>query len=131
MPPRSCHNVRRTSILTLTLAALFCCGLPARAAESIWIEAEHLQGVRGYCFPDMDQKTQGHWALSGPGIAPEWTQGGESEWLSIACSPDDDRASAEIDVEIPEAGAWTLWVRYRDWRRETERFAVRVEQPGR
>jgi hypothetical protein len=103
----------------------------ARAAESVWIEAENLRGVRGSCFPDMGGKTAGHWALSGPGIAPEWTQGGESGWLSVACAPDDDKASASLEFEVPEAGAWRLWVRYRDWRNETEVFAVRLEQPGR
>src|SRR5580765_1263037 len=115
--------------LALVIAIPFWCGL-ASAAETIWIEAENLQGVRGYCFPDMDQKTQGNWALSGPGIAPEWTQGGESEWLSIACGPDDATASATTAVEVPEAGTWRLWVRYRDWRGQTEVFAVRVEQKG-
>ena len=113
------------------LSALLLTVATARGAESIWIEAEHLCGVRGSCFPDMDGKTSGHWALSGPGIAPEWTQGGESEWLSIACGPDDDQAGASIEIEVPEAGAWTLWGRYRDWRDQTEVFAVRVEQDGR
>jgi hypothetical protein len=100
------------------------------AQESIWIEAEHLRGVRGSCFPDMNGTTAGHWGLSGPGIAPEWTQGGESEWLSIACGADDDQAAATYDFEAPEAGEWRLWVRYRDWRRQSELFAVRIEQPG-
>ncbi len=103
----------------------------AAAAETIWIEAEQMRGVRGSCFPDMGGKTDGHWAVSGPGIAPAFTQGGESGWLSVACAPDDDRASATVDVEVPEAGEWTLWVRYRDWRRQTELFAVRIEQEGR
>ena len=31
---------------------------------------------------------------------------------------------------MPEAGEWKLWVRYRDWRGQTELFAVRVEQAG-
>src|ERR1044071_7529907 len=107
-------------------ATMLCSGL-ARGAESIWIEAENLQGVRGYCFADMDQKTAGHWALSGPGIAPEWSQGGESEWLSIACAPDDDKAEASIEFEVPEACDYRLWVRYRDWRGQTELFKVRIE----
>jgi hypothetical protein len=102
----------------------------AQAAESIWIEAEHLRGIKGSCFPDMNQKTAGAWGMSGPGIGPEWTQGGESEWLSIACGPDEDKAAATYDFEIPEAGDWKLWVRYRDWRGHTELFAVRIEQPG-
>lgn len=100
------------------------------AQESIWVEAEQLRGVRGHCFPDFNHKTAGHWAISGPGIAPEWTQGGESEWLSIACGPDDDQASASREVEVPESGEWALWVRYRDWRAQTELFVVRIEQPG-
>jgi hypothetical protein len=116
--------------LWLVTAILYAAGA-VQAAESIWIEAEHLRGVRGSCFPDMGGKTDGHWALSGPGIAPEWTQGGESGWLSIACGPDDDRASATTEFEVPEAGESKLWVRYRDWRKETELFAVRIEQPGR
>ncbi len=122
-------NPARACIAALVLALA---GAPAAwAAESIWIEAEHLRGVRGSCFPDMGGKTAGHWALSGPGIAPEWTQGGESGWLSVACAPDDDKASASLDFEVPESGPWKLWVRYRDWRHETELFAVRLEQPGR
>lgn len=100
-------------------------------AETVWIEAEHLRVIHGSCFPDMEQTTDGRWGLSGPGIAPEWTQGGESEWLSVACGPDDDRAEASHDFEVPEPGEWTLWVRYRDWRKQTERFAVRIDQAGR
>lgn len=120
--------MRRVGLLLLTIIIT---GNSATAAESIWIEAEHLRGVRGSCFPDVNgQTTKGQWALSGPGICPEWTQGGESEWLSIACGPDDKEASAFADIEIPEAGEWRLWVRYRDWRRQTELFAVKIEQAG-
>src|SRR3954471_15311366 len=97
-------SMRRAFIyLSVSATVLFSSAAFAGAAESIWVEAEHLKGVRGSCFPDMGGKTEGHWALSGPGIAPEWTQGGESEWLSIACGPDDDRASAAAEVEVPEA----------------------------
>lgn len=103
----------------------------ASGQETVWIEAEHLRGVRGHCFPEMNgHTTQGHWAIAGPGICAEWSQGGESGWLSIACGPEDATAQAEYDLEIPAAGTWRLWVRYRDWRGETERFAVRLEQPG-
>jgi len=119
--------MRATLAVVLTVALSAAAG---RAAESVWVEAEHLAGVRGHCFPDMGGKTAGHWALSGPGIAPEWTQGGESGWLSIACGPDDAAATASTDIELPEAGEWMLWVRYRDWRAQTELFAVTVEQAG-
>jgi hypothetical protein len=103
----------------------------AGASESIWVEAEHLRGVRGHCFPDVNgQTTKGHWAFSGPGICPEWSQGGESEWLSIACGPDETQAQAYADIVIPVEGEWRLWVRYRDWRAQSETFAVVLEQPG-
>ncbi len=65
----------------LALAAwwLVAGGWPAHAAESVWIEAEHMDGIRGYCWPmgrpEM-KKTDGHWGLSGPGWAAEWNMGG-------------------------------------------------------
>lgn len=51
---------------------------------------------------------------SRPGRRPprKWTQGGASGWLSVACAPDDDKAIASSDFEVPEAGEWKLWVRY-------------------
>src|SRR5262249_14590642 len=92
---------------------VMCCA--SGTAETIWIEAEHLQGVRGNCWPGgPNPKTDGHWAISGPGWSAEWTQGGESNFMSIACGPDDDRAKATIDVEMPVAGRYRVWVRYRD-----------------
>ena len=104
------------------------------AAESIWIEAEHLDGIKGYCWPmgkpEM-KKTNGHWGLSGPGWAAEWNQGGESGFLSIAAGADDDRAVASKTIEIPVAGKYFVWVRYGDWREKTERFQIRLEQAGR
>ena len=99
----------------------------ALASESVWIEAEHLRGVRGYCWPaGPSPKTDGHWALSGPGWAAEWTQGGESGFLSIACGADDDRAVAEADVTIAVAGTYHVWVRYRDSREAPDRFQIRL-----
>lgn len=106
----------------------------AAAQESLWIEAEHLDGFRGYCWPmgkpEM-KKTAGHWALSGPGWAAEWNQGGESGFLSIATAADDDKAVATKLIEIPVAGTYHVWVRYGDWRETPERFQIQIEQPGR
>ena len=76
----------------LIKAILFSAALvgTVRAEETLWIEAEHLHGVRGYCWPGgPNPKTDGHWGISGPGWAAEWTQGGESNFMSIACGPDD------------------------------------------
>jgi hypothetical protein len=103
----------------------------AAAHETLWIEAEHLDGVRGYCWPmgrpEM-KKTDGHWALSGPGWAAEWNQGGESGFLSIATAADDDRAVATKTIEVPTAGEYFVWVRYGDWREKTERFQIKLQQ---
>ncbi|MFM7159739.1 MAG: hypothetical protein ACKO3P_05110, partial [Planctomycetaceae bacterium] len=106
---------------------------PAHAQETLWLEAEHFVGIRDYCWPmgrpEM-KKTAGHWGLSGPGWAAEWNQGGESGFLSIATAADDDKAVATRAVEIPVAGQYRVWVRYADWREQTERFQVKIEQPG-
>ena len=84
------------------IALLFCCA-PSQA-ESLWIEAEHLSGIQGYCWPmgkpEMKQ-TKGAWGVSGPGWAAEWNQGGESAFMSIACGADDDKAVATREIEIP------------------------------
>jgi hypothetical protein len=105
----------------------------AMASETVWIEAEHLEGIRGHCWPmgkpEM-KKTDGHWGLSGPGWAAEWNMGGESGFLSIAAGADDDRAVASKTIEIPTAGTYHVWVRYGDWREKTERFEIQLEQTG-
>src|SRR5690242_8218225 len=101
--------------------------LSTGAQETVWVEAEHLQGVQGYCWPGgPNPKTDGHWGISGPGWAAEWTQGGESNFMSIACGAADDKAVAGLDVELPVAGAWHVWVRFRDNRGCSSRFQVRV-----
>ena len=121
----------RSLALTVALSGLL--GSVGSAAETIWLEAEHLDGLRGYCWPmgrpEMKQ-TAGHWALSGPGWAAEWNQGGESGFLSIATSADDDHATATKSFEVPVAGDYLLWVRYGDWREQAEPFQVRLEQDG-
>ena len=113
--------------------ALLTAGSASAGEEHVWVEAEHLDGLRGYCWPmgkpEM-KTTAGHWGLSGPGWAAEWNQGGESGFLSIAAGPDDDKASASKTVEVPAAGRWFVWVRYGDWREKAERFQITVEQPG-
>ena len=106
---------------------------PAAAGEAVWIEAEHLTGIKGFCWP-MGQpamrKTAGHWGLSGPGWAAEWNQGGESGFLSIATGAEDTQAAAKTTLEVPEDGLYRVWVRYGDWRETPEPFEVRLEQPG-
>jgi len=115
------------------LAVLALMASASPASETIWIEAEHLAGVKGYCWPmgpPKGRETDGRWGVSGPGWAAEWTQGGESGFMSIACGPEDDKAVASLDIEIPEAGTYHVWVRYRDNRECGSRFQIRLEQPG-
>ena len=130
----------RRPILKLLLGVVMCLALhapcvaaEAEPVETIWLEAEHLQGIRGSCWPmgtpEM-RKTDGRWGISGPGWAAEWNQGGESGFLSIACGPDDDAAEAAAEVEVPRAATYHVWVRYRDVREATNRFKLRVEQAG-
>jgi len=105
--------------------------LSVQSPETIWVEAEHLQGVHGYCWPGGQKPvTEGHWGISGPGWAAEWTQGGESNFMSIACGAADDKAVAGIDLDVPVAGAWRVWIRYRDNRNASSRFQVRLTPPG-
>src|SRR4051794_14597865 len=121
----------RPLLVTLGCAAVL--AAPLSAQESLWIEAEHLDGIKGYCWPmgkpEM-KKTSGHWGLSGPGWAAEWNQGGESGFLSIAAGGDDDKAVASKTIELPVEGDWHVWVRYGDWREKPERFQVKIEQDG-
>ena len=128
------RRVLRWPIDRCLLSLLLIATAPSQAAESIWIEAEHLDGIKGYCWPmgkpEM-KKTNGHWGLSGPGWAAEWNQGGESGFLSIAAGADDDKAVATKTIEIPADGKWFVWVRYGDWREKTERFQIQLEQDGR
>ncbi len=119
---------------TLSTLLLLLVASAVGAQETIWIEAEHLEGIKGYCWP-MGQpnmkKTAGHWALSGPGWAAEWNQGGESGFLSIACGADDDKAIATKNLDVPVDGKYFVWVRYGDWREKTERFQIQIDQQGR
>ena len=127
-----------SGFLTIALLAAALPGAPiaprAAQAESLWIEAEHLDGIRGHCWPmgrDEMKKTRGHWGLSGPGWAAEWNQGGESGFLSIATGADDDKAVASKALEVPVDGRYFVWVRYGDWREQAEPFEVRIDQAGR
>ena len=123
-------------MLLLLNAILMTCVAPdcVESQETLWLEAEHFRGIRGFCWPMGDdqrkmRQTQGHFGLSGPGWAAEWAQGGESGFLSIAAGADDDRAVVTRQIEVPTDGSYELWVRYGDWREKTERFKIEIEQP--
>ncbi len=118
----------------LTVLCMSTCFNGVRAAETLWLEAEHFDGIRSYCWPmgrpEM-RVTNGNWGLSGPGWAATWNQGGESGFLSIATSAEDANAVVSKTVTVPVEGAYSLWVRYADYREANERFEVRVSQSER
>src|SRR5438309_11759689 len=71
------------------------------------------------------------WGINGPGVSAEWSQGGESEWNSVAASADETRARIWQDIEVPRGGNYKVCVRYADWGNRTENFTVRIEQDNR
>jgi hypothetical protein len=75
-------------------------------------------------------KTPG-WGINGPGVSAEWSQGGESEWNSVAASADETRGIIWQDIEVPRGGEYKIWVRYADWANKTENFVVRITQQQR
>jgi len=113
-------------------AGLTLCATASRAAEYVWIEAEHSTDVgSGYYFsnePDATRESKPGWNISGPGIAAEWTQGGESEWTSVAAHAGEARATLRYKTEVPTAGRYRVWVRYADYQGKKEEFRVRVQQ---
>src|SRR3954447_3808137 len=109
----------------LLLAMLLLAGGPAGLPHHIWLEAESFGPLKGgnFSFTQESQQTRGSWAIAGPDTAPAWTQGGESEIMSIAARADEPgELIAGRGTEFPAAGTYTLWVRYADYRNKREAF---------
>ncbi|MBA3439675.1 MAG: hypothetical protein H0T92_07395 [Pyrinomonadaceae bacterium] len=113
---------------------------PAPHYEYLWYEAENMRGfatteknepILNPSWMNASRAKAPGWGINGPGVSAEWSQGGESEWNSAAASSDETRASIYQEVEVPQAGAYKLWVRYADWTGKAENFTVRVSQQGR
>ncbi|MBA3323047.1 MAG: hypothetical protein H0T45_16610 [Pyrinomonadaceae bacterium] len=111
-----------------------------RQFEYLWYEAENMRGVatderhEPYLNPSWMNRPRVEapgWGMNGPGVSAEWSQGGESEWNSLAASHDEIRATVTQEIEVPRAGSYRLWVRYADWARRGENFAIRITQQGR
>ncbi|HJP90833.1 MAG TPA: hypothetical protein VJ875_02695 [Pyrinomonadaceae bacterium] len=107
--------------------------------EYLWYEAENMRGfstgklgepLLNPSYLNLPRDKAPGWAINGPGVSAEWTQGGESEWNSAAASADETRATIYQDLEIPRAGQYMLWVRYADWAKRTENFTVTIAQNG-
>jgi hypothetical protein len=110
---------------------------PASDIEYLWYEAENMRGISetprhepvlNPSYLDLPASKAPGWAISGPGVSAEWSQGGESEWNSVAAAADETHATIWQDCEVPRAGNYRVWVRYADWANKTENFAVQVAQ---
>jgi hypothetical protein len=134
-------TARVVHCLLLTVA---CCSIVLPQArdphEYLWFECENMRGIStnaqgipisnaAWINPPKSQAPG--WGINGPGVSAEWSQGGESEWNSVAASADETRASLSQDFEVPRAGDYRIWVRYADWANKDETFSIRVTQNNR
>lgn len=113
--------------------------VPASQAEYLWYEAENMRGLatdrRGEptlnpSWLNLPKAKAPGWSVNGPGVSAEWSQGGESEWNSVAAAADETRAILYQDIEVPRAGDYRVWARYADWANKTENFVIRIAQTG-
>ena len=113
--------------------------LSASDFEYLWYEAENMRGITetsrhepqlNPSYLEIPAVKAPGWSISGPGVSAEWSQGGESEWNSVAASADATNGTIWQDVEIPRAGEYKVWVRYADWAKKSEGFVVRITQYG-
>lgn len=96
-----------------------------------WLEAELFGPLHGgnFSFQPESKTAKDAWSVGGPGVAAEWTMGGESEWMSIAARADATNGiTVSQTIEVPEATTYTLWVRYMDYRHKQETFGIRITQ---
>src|SRR5207244_10663882 len=101
------------------------------APHTVVIEAEYFAPLKGsnFSFQEPSKTTKDSWSLSGPGVAAEWTQGGESEFMSIAARADEPAGTnVSREIEVPADGNYTMWARYADYRNKSERFGIRLSQ---
>src|SRR5215210_2671031 len=72
----------------------------ARRFEYLWYEAENMGGLSldarneprlNPVWQNLPREKAPGWGINGPGVSAEWSQGGESEWNSVAASPDETR----------------------------------------
>src|SRR5438876_11988252 len=108
--------------------------------EYLWYEAENMRGISetsqhepllNPSYIDLPSANAPGWCISGPGVSAEWSQGGESEWNSVAASGDETRGAIWQDIEIPRGGEYRVWVRYADFGNKPENFVVRILQERR
>jgi len=105
--------------------------------EYLWFEAENMRGfstnergepILNPVWLNLSKEKAPGWGINGPGVSPEWSQGGESEWNSAAASASESQGVLYRNLEVPRAGKYRVWVRYADWANQGEEFLIRIEQ---
>jgi hypothetical protein len=108
--------------------------------EYLWYEAENMRGLTetsrhepllNPSYLELPATKAPGWSISGPGVSAEWSQGGESEWNSVAATADETRGAIYQDIEVPRSGEYKILVRYADFANKTENFVIRISQNGR
>src|SRR5450759_3034241 len=70
--------------------------------EYLWYEAENMRGITetsrhepllNPSYLELSAAKAPGWSISGPGVSAEWSQGGESEWNSVAAAADETRGA--------------------------------------
>jgi hypothetical protein len=118
-------------LLGLLLFAIFPTLLQAAPPIYLWHEPEWFDGVEGtFAYWTGTAKPMGKWGVAGPGISPEWTQGGESEWNSMGAPAAETTASCHRDLIIPRAGKYRFWVRFVEHRKKKSPFKGIIESAG-
>jgi hypothetical protein len=152
------QSVKRNFVVSLAVAiTLLCAANQPRSAQSqlpasprptiaasdveyLWYEAENMRGVTtnsrhepilNPSYLEIPASKAPGWGISGPGVSAEWSQGGESEWNSVAASADETRGTISQEVEVPRSGEYKIWVRYADFANQKESFEVIISQGGR
>jgi hypothetical protein len=112
----------------------------SRHSEYLWYEAENMSGIAtdprnepriNPSWLELTRAQAPGWEISGPGVSAEWSQGGESEWNSVAAAADETHAAIYQGIEVPRDGRFRVWARYADWANKSENFVVRITQDGR
>src|SRR5437588_2831576 len=128
------------SFAMISLTAATSAQVPAIEREYLWYEAENMRGISetsqhepllNPSYLNLPAAQTLGWCISGPGVSAEWSQGGESEWNSVAASADETRGTIWQDIEIPRGGEYKVWLRYADFANKSENFAVRIMKQNR
>ena len=143
---KTARAVRQLSLALSVVLALVWAVYVARAQtpapnnyEYLWYEAENMRGITQTAqhepqlnpsYLEIPAAKAPGWSISGPGVSAEWSQGGESEWNSVAASADETRATITQRLEVPRAGQYRFWIRYADWAEKSETFQIRITQSG-